>query len=128
MRLDFSIFTAEKELSPAEIKRSGVIMLSLGVFISIVTGCLLAIALGASIPSFLIPDNVRLDQSRREGSSIGAIVLLSTLLIFGVLAAVEGVFRAFFQTKSKWLLRVMLSFVVGIFVAGVIARALSILD
>lgn len=108
-------------MTPAQIKRYGTIVFLLSVFVTIVSFALLILVLGVPIPAFLIPDSIRIDESAREPASIGAVIFIATLTLFGLVGMAEGLWQMIFGTRTALLMRIMFFIVTLIFIAGIIA-------
>lgn len=119
MRPDFSVLRIH-ELTAAQVRSSGWVMLPLGIFITLASAALLAVVLGVPIPPFLIPDSVRLDQTARESAPIGLVLFLGTLAAFGIVAMIDGALRAVSGKRDMRRLRAMLFIVALLYVAGAI--------
>lgn len=97
----------------------------MGLFITLGAGALLALALGAPIPTILMPDSMRIDESAREPVSVGAIILLSGLTAFGLITIAEAFWRIFFSKRNVLLMRIMFIMVALLMVAGFIASGMQ---
>ncbi len=106
---DYSqLFKINHNVTVAQIKRSAILLLPMGLFITVVSGALLALVLGPPIPTFLMPDSMRIDESARMPASADAIILLSGLTAFGLFTIAEALWRIFFSKWNVLLMRIML--------------------
>jgi hypothetical protein len=121
----FQLFKINHNVSAQQIKRSAILLLPMGLFITVGAGALLALVLGAPIPDFLMPDSMRIDESARVPTSAGAIILLSGLTAFGLITIAEALWRIFFSKRNVLLMRIMLIMVAVLMVAGFIASSMQ---
>ena len=124
MRLDFSIFRINDNVTPAQLKRSGIALIVMGLFIAMGSAALLALVMGAPVPAFMVPDGVRLDHAAREPPTIGAVILVASLTAFGFVAIAEGIWRMIFGARNMKLMRVMLLMLAALWVGGFVASSM----
>ena len=126
MRPDFSIFRVDPDRTPAQLRRSGFVLVPLGLLIAAAAAGMLVLAFGWQPPAAWLPAGTHIDPRATPWEPpISAVVLLSGILSFGGIAIAEGLWRIVVGRTNLALVRTMLVLVGIFFVAGFIASGLQ---
>lgn len=125
MRFDPRMFRVNYDRTPVQLRRSGFLLIPLGLLIAAIGAALLPLAFGWLPPAEWLPAGIRIEpRTEPWETSIGLVVFLSGIVLFGVIAIAEGAWRILHGSMNPTLLRSMLV-LAGIFLfAGMIASML----
>ena len=125
MRPDPSIFRVDHDRTPAQLRRGGFLLVPLGLAIAAAAAGMLVLAFGWQPPAEWLPAGTHIDPRATPWETpISAVVFLSGILFFGLIAVVEGLWRILVGRTNLALVRIMLVLVGIFFVAGSIASGL----
>ncbi len=110
--------------TPAGLRRDGIIVLVLSLFVVVVIGALLALTLGAPFPAFLMPDSMRIEKSpdNETVSVAGIIVALGFVMFFGLVGSIAGLWLIIFRKRHAILAKVMVAMLLLFFLGGILLQ------
>ena len=125
MRFDPRMFQINYDRTPAQLRRSGFFLAPLGLLIAAAGVAMLPLAFGWIPPAEWLPAGTRIEpRTEPWETSIGLVVFLSGIVLFGVITIAEGTWRILHSRMNLMLLRSMLV-LAGLFLfAGMIASML----
>jgi hypothetical protein len=122
MRIDPNLFRINYDRTPAQLRRSGLFLVPLGLLIAAAGAAMLPLAFGWIPPAEWLPAGTRIEPRTEPWETpIGLVVFLSGIVLFGVITIAEGAWRILYSHMNLTLLRIMLVLVGIFFFVGSIA-------
>ena len=124
---DFSVFKV-RDMTPAQCRWSGVVMLPLSLFIVVLGTGFVLLALEVPVPADWLPADTHIEPRTEEQhlstfQFFGLMGFCFLVLTFGTTALVQAIIQIVSGRRNMLLLRVMLVIVAIVFAAGVVACA-----